>query len=143
MLTEKLILDVDIMLSFADNLLVSVLDAVFDQDTAAPISTTSNNLCSNGSLLATELGVQRRIGVLHVVTNWVLGALDGNKIFIISSATFEKKPINACVSFILVTLDEIPPEDKVFSNVIDRVTNQSHSDIMPWHPAVLCFTDLI
>lgn len=53
MLTEKLIFNVDKMLSFADDLLVSILDAVLDQDTAAPVSTTSNNLCSNGALLAT------------------------------------------------------------------------------------------
>lgn len=143
MLTEKLILNVDKMLSFTDDFFVSILDAVFNQDAAAPISATSNNLCSNGSLLATELGAQRRVGVLHIVTDWVLGALNGNNIFIISSATFEKKPINARVSLILVTLDEVPPEDKVFSNVIDRVTNQTHSDVMPWHSAVLCFTDLI
>lgn len=81
--------------------------------------------------------------MLHVVTDWVFGTLNGNKVFIISSATFKKKPINACVSLILVTLDEVPPEDKVFSNVIDGITNQTHSDIMPWHSAVFCFTDLI
>jgi hypothetical protein len=142
-LTEELVLNINEMLRFTDDLPVSILNAVFDEDPTAPISTATHNLCLTRSLLASRLGAQGRKGMLHVVTDWILWALNPDEILIIPSTTFEQKPINALVPLILVPLDKVPPEDKVFSNVIDTVANQAHRNIMPWHPAVVGLAEFI
>ena len=136
-LTEELILDVDKMFSLADNLLVSVLDAVFNQNATAPISATANDLGLAGPLLAPGLGAQRLVGMLHVVSDWILRALNTNEVLVLSGATLEQKPINALISLVFITIDKVPTEDKVFSNVINRVTNQTHCNIVPRHSTIL------
>ena len=48
-LTEELIFNVNIVLSLADDLLVSVLDAMFSQNAMTPITDTANSLDSHGA----------------------------------------------------------------------------------------------
>lgn len=56
-LTEELIFNVDIVLSLADDLLVSVLDAMFSQDSTAPVGATAHDLRSCKALLAERLRI--------------------------------------------------------------------------------------
>lgn len=56
-LTEELIFNVNIVLSLTDDLLVSVLDAMFSQDSTAPVGTTAHDLRSCKALLAERLRI--------------------------------------------------------------------------------------
>lgn len=81
--------------------------------------------------------------MLHVVTNWELGALNANEVLVFSSSTLEQEPINHWIALVLVTLDEIPAMNKMLGDVIDTVTDQPHRDIVPWHPTVFSLAKLI
>lgn len=50
--TEKLVLNVDKMLSISNHLTVGGLNAVLDEDTTAPICATSHNLSMNSASIA-------------------------------------------------------------------------------------------
>jgi hypothetical protein len=131
------------MFGLTDNVLVSVLNAVFNQDAAAPISTAAYNLCSTRSLRSHRFGAQWLVGVLHIVTDWKLWALDANEVFILACATLEQYPVNGWIPLILVALNKVPSEDKVLSNVVDTVAYHAHSNIMPRHSTILGFAEFI
>lgn len=79
---EELILDVDKVLGVANDFAVGVLDAVFGQDAATPITAASNDLGVNGALLLERPRsvFEGRYGMMDVLSDRVLGTLDRHQI---------------------------------------------------------------
>lgn len=46
-------------------------------------------------------------------------------------------------ALVFIALDEIPAQNKVFSNVIHTVTLQAHGHIVPGHAAIVDFADFV
>src|SRR6266516_674119 len=133
---EELVFNVDVMLRFLDHLTVGVLDAVLQQDTTAPVITAPHDLRVDGALLTSRLRTQRREWVLYVVSDRIFWALNSHQVFVFPGPTFQTEPIYRFRTFVLVTLNEVPSEYKMFSNIINAVANHGHCNVMPWHPAV-------
>lgn len=142
-LTEELILNVDIVLSLTDDLLVSILDAMFRQNSTAPVGATSYDLRPCKALLAERLRVERRKRVLQVLAARELRTLNGNQIFVVPSTTLQHQPVHTVVPFVLVPLDEVPPQDEVLCDVIHTVTHHTHGDVVPRHSTILSLAKLV
>lgn len=46
-------------------------------------------------------------------------------------------------ALVFVTLDKVPAQNEVFSNVIHAIALQAHGHIMPGHAAVIDFADFV
>ena len=58
-------------------------------------------------------------------------------------ATSQFQPVHARVTLVLVALDQIPAQNEMLGNVVDRVADEAHCDIMPRHSPVLGLVQLI
>lgn len=141
--TEKLVFNVNKMLRVSNDLNVSILDTVFNQNSTAPVSTAAHQLCSHSALSPTRLRVQRPEGVLNIVTAREFRALDRDKVLVFASASLEREPIDIVIPLVLVTFHVVPTKDKMLSDIVYTVTNQAHGNVVPWHPAIFCLADLI
>lgn len=143
-LTEELIFNIDVMLSITDNLTVRILDTVLSRIKAtAPITARSHNLRPNSTLVARRLSVHRRQRMIDVFANRMLRPLHSNKILISACAALHHKPVNLLITLVLVTLDKVPAKNEVLCNIVDTVSDNTHSDIVPWHTAEISLAELI
>jgi hypothetical protein len=138
-----LILNVNKVLCFANDLLVGILDAMLGQDSTAPVGAAADDLSSCIALFPKRLRAQRLEGVLDIVTTRVLGTLHSDKVFVVTKAALKSKPIHALITLVLIPLDEVPPKDEVLRNIVDTVSHQAHGYIVPRHPAILCLAEFI
>lgn len=81
--------------------------------------------------------------MMDVVPHRMLWTLDRNQILVLAFSTGHGQPIEARGPLVLVTLDEVPPEYKVFCDIVDAVTDDTHGHIMPGHAAVVGFAQLV
>ena len=58
--------------------------------------------------------------MLDVFSDWVFGALNSNEVLVLAFATLQRQPVESFISFIFITLYEIPAKREVLSYVIDR-----------------------
>ena len=131
------------MLGVANDFNVSILDTMLEQDSTAPVSTAAHNLCIHSALVSTGLGVQGVKGMLNIFSARIFRPLNRNKVFIRAVASLKHEPINTLIPLVLVTLDEVPTEDKMLCNIVHSITNQSHSNIVPRHSAIFGLAQLV
>ena len=141
--TEKLVLDVDKVLGITNDLNVSILDAVLHQNSTAPVGATAHNLSPDRALVAARLAVQWPERMLDVITARELGTLDRNKVFVLACTTLQQEPVHAFIALVLVTLDKVPAENEMFSDIVNTITDQTHGNVVPRHPAVIRFTQFV
>ena len=80
---------------------------------------------------------------MYVVSDRVLRPLDTDQILTISRSSGHREPIVFFVALILVTLAEIPAENKVLGNIVNTRANETHTNIMPRHTRGIERTDSI
>jgi hypothetical protein len=68
---------------------------------------------------------------------------DADEVFVVTFPAFQSEPLVSFIALVLVALHEIPSQDEVFGDVIDRRTDDTHGDIMPGHATVLQLVELI
>ena len=122
-LTEELVLNVHKVLSVADSLAIRVLDTVLVQNPTAPVITASHDLSPHSTHITTGLGRERGQWVLNVVTARVLGSLYADDIFISTSATLHKQPVDLVIALVFVPLDKVPAQDEVLCDIKHTVTH--------------------
>ena len=142
---EELVLDVDKVLRIPDNRTVSVLYTMFCENPAAPISTAADNLGMDGSLVLMRpwLGFTRCQRMMNVFSYGMLGSLNSDQVLVFPFPTFHGQPVESVIALVFVTFDEIPAKNKMLCNIIDAISDDTHGHIMPRHPTVICFTELI
>lgn len=140
---EELILDVDIVLGFANDLAVGILNGMILQDAAGPVGAGSHKLRTNSTPIVEVLGAEGRDWMLDVVANGMLRPLDTHQILVFALAALKYNPVVTSISLVLVSLDKIPTEDKVLGNVINTGANYRHADIVPWHAPILGLAQFI
>lgn len=140
---EELVFDVDEMLRITDDVDISILDAVLDQNATAPVGATADDLSVRRALVPTGLRAQRLEWVLHIISARELRALHGHEVFIIAGTALKHQPVHVMIPLVLVTLDKVPPEHKMFRNVVYGVAGQAHANVMPWHSAILGLGQLV
>lgn len=131
------------MFRFPDNLRIRILYAMFCQDSRGPVSTTPYNLSMNCILLSVMLRTQWCQRMLNIFSARKLRALNTNKTFILTSAALNQEIIHFRVAFVLVSLNAVPSQHEMLSNVIDTGTHQTHSDVMPGHTPIIGFVEFI
>lgn len=109
---------------------------MLEQNTTAPVGTAAHKLCPHGALFSARLGVQRPEWMLNIITTGEFRTLNRDEVFIFASASLEHKPVHLFISLVLVSLNEIPPEDEMLGDVVYTVADQTHANVMPWHTAV-------
>ena len=78
-----------------------------------------------------------------------LGSLHRDEVLVLPFAALKCNPIKPIIPFVLVALAKVPSlsscqlylvstdqpshQNKMLSNIVDTVTNDSHGNIMPWH----------
>lgn len=75
---EELVFNVDVMLGVLDDFGIGVLDAVVVQNPARPVVTAANNLRVYTARVLETLAIERAEWMLDVLTNRVLGPLNGD-----------------------------------------------------------------
>lgn len=81
--------------------------------------------------------------MLSVRSARVYWPLNGDQFFIIACTALKHEPIDMLDALILIPLHEVPPEDEVFGDVVDTVSNQGKRNVVPWHAAVLGLAEFV
>lgn len=97
----------------------------------------------NRTLLTARFCTQWRQGVLDVFSAGEFGAFHADDTLILTSTALDEKIIHFLVAFVFISLNAIPSQHKVFSNIIDTITDQPHGDIVPGHTTEFGFVKLI
>ena len=143
MLTEELVLNVDVMLGVPNQARPGILNTVLDQDSAAPVGTAPDNLRRDGALFPPGLGFQRRQRMQMILAHGIHRALDAYQRLIVSLAATQFQPVDSRIALVLVTLDMVPAQHKVLGNIIDTVADDAHGHVMPGHARKLGLVHLI
>lgn len=133
------------MLSVSYQFAVRILDAMLRWiESTAPISTTPHKLCVHSSIMGVKsLRAQWSQRMLDVLSHGELWPLNADEIFIVTCPVLEHEPIITLVSLILVSFAEVPPKHKMFGDVVNTRTYQTHGNIMPGHASVLSLGELV
>ena len=83
------------------------------------------------------------VRMLDVVTDRVFRALNSNDVLLLTLPALENQPVLRPISLIFVSLDKIPPQYKVFGDIVDAVTDHTHGHIMPGHTSKVSLTQLV
>lgn len=75
--------------------------------------------------------------MLDVVPGGTVWTLHADQVLVFASPAFQQKPIHVFFALVLVSLDAVPPQDKMLGNVVDARSHQADGDIMPGHAGVL------
>lgn len=80
---------------------------------------------------------------MDVIANRMFGSLDTDKVLVLSFPSCHCEPIISIVTLVLVALDKVPAKHKVFCNVVHARTNDTHRNVVPWHPSVVSLGDFV
>lgn len=81
--------------------------------------------------------------MLNVLTARVHWPLNRDDVFIFACTTLEHEPIDMFDALILVPFHEVPPEDEVFCDVVDTVSDHGKGDVVPWHSAMFGLAEFV
>lgn len=81
--------------------------------------------------------------MLNIVSTWIFWTLHANEVLILSLLAFHNEPVNGPIALVLVSLDMVPPQDKVLRDIVDTVSDQGKRYIVPWHAPKLTLAELV
>lgn len=81
--------------------------------------------------------------MVDVFTDRVLRPLTTNEVFVVTLATLHSQPVISRVPLVLVAFAKVPSQYKVFSDVVDARSDETHADVVPWHATEVGLTQLV